>query len=415
MVSESALKRTVCVVGLGVVGYPLARAFSTKIPTIGFDIDAGKIHSINSHADNKILATTNAEMIKKADIIIIAVPTPITKAKDPDLCFIRSATEIVGKNMKTGAIVVLESSVYPGVTEEIMAPILEQQSGLVCGRDFRVGYSPERINPADDEHTLEKITKIVAGMDPETTRILAETYSLVTAVYCARDIKTAEAAKIIENIQRDLNIALVNELSLIFSRMGIDTKAVLDAAATKWNFIKFTPGLVGGHCIPVDPYYLVYKAEETGYHPQVILAGRMINDYMPKHVAHLAIIGMNSAGNVIRHAKVLIMGLSYKENVPDVRESPVHEIVNELNQYSVDIYGYDPLLSAEEIGKFGIKPLSALNAFTADCVIITVAHDQFRKLSLSDIEGLFGKGGPVIIDVKGMLPGIPEKGFYRKL
>jgi UDP-N-acetyl-D-glucosamine/UDP-N-acetyl-D-galactosamine dehydrogenase len=415
MVPESALKRTVCVVGLGVVGYPLARAFSTKIPTIGFDIDAGKIHSINSHADNKILATTNAEMIKNADIIIIAVPTPITKAKDPDLCFIRSAAKIVGKNMKTGAIVVLESSVYPGVTEEIMAPILEQQSGLVCGRDFRVGYSPERINPADDEHTLEKITKIVAGMDPETTGILAETYSLVTAVYRARDIKTAEAAKIIENIQRDLNIALVNELSLIFSRMGIDTKAVLDAAATKWNFIKFTPGLVGGHCIPVDPYYLVYKAEETGYHPQVILAGRMINDYMPKHVAHLAIIGMNSAGNVIRHAKVLIMGLSYKENVPDVRESPVHEIVNELNQYSVDIYGYDPLLSAEEIAKFGIKPLSALNAFTADCVIITVAHDQFRKLSLSDIEGLFGKGGPVIIDVKGMLPGIPKKGFYRKL
>ena len=404
-----------CIVGLGVVGYPLARAFSTKISTIGFDIDARKVHDINSRADTKILATTNAEMMKKADIIIIAVPTPVTKAKDPDLCFVLSAAEIVGKNMKKGAIVVLESSVYPGVTEEIMAPILEEQSGLVCGRDFYIGYSPERINPADNEHTLEKITKIVAGMDPETTKILAETYSLVTSVYCARDIKTAEAAKIIENIQRDLNIALVNELSLIFSRMGIDTNAVLDAAGTKWNFIKFTPGLVGGHCIPVDPYYLVYKAEEMGYHPQVILAGRMINDYMPKHVVHLAIIGMNSAGKVIRNAKVLVMGLSYKENVPDVRESPVHEIVKELNQYSVDLYGYDPLLSAEEIAKFGIKPLSALEAFTADCVIITVAHDQFRKLSVSDIEGLFRDGDPVIIDVRGMLATIPEKGFYRKL
>jgi len=234
-----------------------------------------------------------------------------------------SAAEIVGKNLKKGAIVVLESTIYPGVTEEIIAPILESASGLKCGADFKIGYSPERINPGDEAHALDKITKIVAGMDEETTENLAELYSLITNIYKAKDIRTAEAAKVIENIQRDLNIALMNELTLIFHKMGLDTKSVLEAATTKWNFHRYSPGLVGGHCIPVDPYYLVYKAKELGYHPQVILAGRAINDYMPKHVAEMAIKGLNEVGKVIKGSKVLIMGLTYKENVPDTRESPV--------------------------------------------------------------------------------------------
>jgi len=248
------------------------------------------------------------------------VPTPITKSKEPDLKYVKSATEIVGNNLKKGAVVVLESTVYPGVTEEIVKPILEKKSGMKCGADFKIGYSPERINPSDEAHTLDKITKIVAGMDDETTEILADLYGLITNVYKAKDIKTAEAAKVIENIQRDLNIALMNELAIIFHKMGLDTKAVLEAASTKWNFHRYSPGLVGGHCIPVDPYYLVYKAKELGYHPQVILAGRAINDYMPKHVAEMAIKGLNEAGKVIKGSKVLIMGLTYKENVPDTRE-----------------------------------------------------------------------------------------------
>ena len=266
--------------------------------------------------------------------------------------YVKSAAEIAGKNLKKGAVVVLESTVYPGVTEEVVAPILdlENESGLKCGADFYIGYSPERINPGDDAHALTKITKIVAGMDDDTTGRLAELYGLITNVYKAKDIRTAEAAKVIENIQRDLNIALMNELAIIFHKMGLDTKSVLDAAGTKWNFQPYKPGLVGGHCIPVDPYYLVYKAKGLGYHPQVILAGRAINDYMPKHVAEMAIKGLNEVGKVIKGSKVLIMGLTYKENVPDTRESPVREMVKELKEFGVEAYGYDPLLSKEEIG-----------------------------------------------------------------
>ncbi|MFY9404992.1 MAG: nucleotide sugar dehydrogenase, partial [Candidatus Methanoculleus thermohydrogenotrophicum] len=282
MVQESLKDTTVCVVGLGYVGYPLADAFSRHLRTIGYDLDTKKIARINAEPGNKVLATTDPARIREADVVIIAVPTPVTKAKDPDISYVVSAAETVGRNLKDGAIVVLESTVYPGLTEEIMVPTLEEASGRTCGKDFFVGYSPERINPGDVDHTLEKITKIVAGMDPATTERLAALYGLVTNVYVARDIRTAEAAKVIENVQRDLNIALMNELSIIFRKMGIDTKAVLEAAGTKWNFHNYRPGLVGGHCIPVDPYYLVYKAEELGYHPQVILAGRAINDSMPK-------------------------------------------------------------------------------------------------------------------------------------
>jgi UDPglucose 6-dehydrogenase/UDP-N-acetyl-D-galactosamine dehydrogenase len=306
--------------------------------------------------------------------------------------------------------------VYPGVTEEIVIPILEKESGLTCGKDFFVGYSPERINPNDDAHTLDKITKIVAGMDEKTTDRLVDLYGNVTTVYRAPDIKTAEAAKVIENIQRDLNIALMNELALIFGRMGLDTQAVLDAAGTKWNFHPYRPGLVGGHCIPVDPYYLVMKAEEIGYHPQVILAGRAINDSMPKHVADMAIKGLNEVGKVIKGSRVLIMGLTYKEDVPDTRESPVEEIVHELKEFKVDVYGYDPLLPDDVITRFGAKPLPRLDV-KVDAVIIAVAHSAFKVMPVEKIRGLL-KDHPVLIDVRGMVaqdPGPLMEGYYRKL
>jgi UDPglucose 6-dehydrogenase/UDP-N-acetyl-D-galactosamine dehydrogenase len=310
--------------------------------------------------------------------------------------------------------VVLESTVYPGVTEEVVAPILERESKTKCGIDFYIGYSPERINPGDDAHDLTKITKIVAGMDDETTERLAALYGLITNVYKAKDIKTAEAAKVIENIQRDLNIALMNELAIIFNKMGLDTKSVLDAAGTKWNFQHYKPGLVGGHCIPVDPYYLVYKAKELGYHPQVILAGRSINDYMPKHVAEMAIKGLNEVGKVIKGSKVLIMGLTYKENVPDTRESPVKEMVNELKEFGVEAYGYDPLLSKEEMRGFGVNALNELNV-KVDCVIVAVAHDEFKMMELDEIKK-FMNDTPIIVDVRGMLneEEARRKGFYYR-
>ncbi len=402
MVSEELKDKTVCVVGLGYVGQPLAEAFSSHLRTIGFDIVAEKVNRINGSNGGKLLCTSDPAAIKQADFVLICVPTPITKHKEPDLAPVKSAAEVVGRNLKSGAIVVLESTVYPGVTEEIVVPILEQQSGMICGLDFKVGYSPERVNPGDDAHSIDKITKIVSGMDEESTRLLAELYGLITHVFVARDIKTAEAAKVIENIQRDINIALMNELSLIFHKMGLNTKDVLAAAGTKWNFHKYTPGLVGGHCIPVDPYYLVYKARELGHHPQVILAGRAVNDYMPRHVAEMAIKGLNDAGKVIKGSKVLIMGLTYKENVPDTRESPAREMVKALQEYRVDVYGYDPLLSREEIEGFGVKAREELDGAKPDCVILAVAHEQFRVLGEGELARTI-KDCPVVVDVKGVL------------
>jgi len=410
---------TVCVVGLGYVGLPLAEAFAGKIKTIGYEIVEAKAKEIADSTKTLLIVTSDPKMIKEADMIAICVPTPVLKSKEPDLSYVKSAATIVGQNLKPGAIVVLESTVYPGATEEIVIPTLEKESGMICGKDFKVGYSPERINPGDDEHTLDKITKIISGMDEETTEILAEIYGLVTTVYKAQNIKTAEAAKVIENIQRDLNIALMNELSLIFSRMDIDTKAVIDAASTKWNFHQYRPGLVGGHCIPVDPYYLVYKAKELGYHPQVILAGRAINDYMPKHVAEMAIKGMIEAGKVVKDAKVLIMGLTYKENVADTRESPVEDIIKELKEWGVEIYGYDPLLTSSEIEHFGAAPVDnplfnssgntgtstkkngTINNFKADCIILTVIHDEFNNLKVEDYNELMNSESS-FIDVRGL-------------
>jgi UDPglucose 6-dehydrogenase/UDP-N-acetyl-D-galactosamine dehydrogenase len=408
--------KTVSVVGLGYVGLPLAKAFSKHLRVIGFDVDRAKIDELNNNNKENLEFTADPSKLKHADFVIIAVPTPVTKSKEPDLSYVKSAAETVGKNLKKGATVVLESTVYPGVTEEVVAPILERYSKMKCGIDFYIGYSPERINPGDDAHDLTKITKIVAGMDDDTTERLAELYGLITNVYKARDIRTAEAAKVIENIQRDLNIALMNELAIIFHKMGLDTNSVLDAAGTKWNFQPYKPGLVGGHCIPVDPYYLVYKAKELGYHPQVILAGRAINDYMPKHVAEMAIKGLNEVGKVIKGSKVLIMGLTYKENVPDTRESPVREMVKELKEFGVDAYGYDPLLSKEEIDGFGVKALDNLDVkIKMDGVIVAVAHDEFKKMRFEDI-GKFMNDKPVLIDVRGMFDEeeAEEMGFYYR-
>lgn len=400
MVSKELENKIVCIVGLGYVGQPLVEAFSKQLRAIGFDIDSNKVDRISSINGGKFLCTSDPSDIDQADFFLICVPTPITKHKEPDLRPVRSAAEVVGKHLKKGAIVVLESTVYPGVTEEIVVPILEKESGMKCGVDFKVGYSPERMNPGDEEHSLDKITKIVSGMDEETTHQLAELYSLVTQVYVAKDIMTAEAAKIIENIQRDINIALMNELAMIFGTMGLDTQDVLEASSTKWNFIKLNPGLVGGHCIPVDPYYLVYKARELGYHPQVILAGRAINDSMAMHVAELAIRGLNEVGKVIKGSKVLIMGLTYKENVPDIRESPSRDIIKELKKYKVDVYGYDPLINLDLIRKFGAIAIDSLMVNEMfDCIIVTVKHKEFEKIGLREMKDIM-KDKPVLIDAR---------------
>jgi UDP-N-acetyl-D-galactosamine dehydrogenase len=366
----------VCVVGLGYVGLPLAMEFSKSLRVIGYDINNDKINKLNNselNQENKNPVFTNdPTKIRDADFIIITVPTPVTKSKEPDLSYVEKAAKTISQNLKRGSVVILESTVYPGVTEEVLKPILEE-SGLRCGEDFKVAYSPERINPGDDAHVLQNITKIVSGMDDETRDIVSKLYERITTVYTAKDIKTAEAAKVIENVQRDLNIALMNELSLMFEKMGLNTKDVLDAAATKWNFHRYSPGLVGGHCIPVDPYYLVYKAKELGYHPQVILAGRAINDYMSKHVVEIAIKALNEVGKVIKGSKVLIMGLTYKENVADIRETPVMGIIKELREFGIEIFGFDPLLKKEEIEAFGIDAVDA-----------------------EDIKGIFGKVDCVI-------------------
>ena len=411
MVQKSVDNITVCVVGLGYVGYPLAEAFSHHYKTIGYDVDIRKVNQLKSDG-SPVDVTTDPAKLSDADMISICVPTPVTKSKEPDLFYVKSASETVGKYMKRGAVVVMESTVYPGLTEEVMLPILEKESGMKCGIDFSIGYSPERINPGDEEHTLDKISKVVSGMDEETTSFIAEIYGKITNVFVAKNIKTAEAAKVIENTQRDLNIALMNELSMIFSRMGLDTSEVLAAAGTKWNFHQYRPGLVGGHCIPVDPYYLVQKANEVGYHSKVITAGRSINDNMPAYVAQQTIKGMIASGQIIRGAKVLIMGLTYKENVPDIRESPVEKMVEELKEYGVEVYGYDPLLSPEVIERFGMINAHTLQDRSYNAIIITVVHDIFKTLTQEKLPLV--KNG-VLMDVRGEFAEImkrKEEGQY---
>ncbi len=415
----------VCIVGLGYVGLPLARAFARVLQVIGFDTDNELVEQLNDSElgeVNNVTFTSEPNEIRKADFVIICVPTPVTETKEPDLSYIKSAARTIGQHIKEGSVVILESTVYPGVTEEILKPILEKESGLRCGDNFKIGYSPERINPGDEEHNIDKITKVVAGMDMETTELIANLYGkVVKGVFKARDIRTAEAAKVIENVQRDLNIALLNELSLIFDKMGLSTKDVLEAAATKWNFHQYLPGLVGGHCIPVDPYYLTYKARELGYNPQVILAGRAVNDSMPKHVADIAIRALNDVGKVIKGSRILIMGLTYKENVADTRETPARGIIKELKQYGVEICGYDPYLLKAGVRKnFDIEfidSLDHLEGIAFDATVITVAHEVFRKLELTDLAGM-QNNNPVLVDVRGIYDGEEARkaGFvYRTL
>lgn len=408
--------RIISVIGLGYVGLPVAVAFGKVRRTVGFDINGTRIKELQSGYDRTgevttadlqaadILFTEKLEELALADFHIVAVPTPVDNAHQPDLSLMYRASETVGKALKQGDIVVYESTVYPGVTEDECVPVLERVSGLVCGRDFKVGYSPERINPGDKEHTFTKIKKVVSGQDAETLEIVARVYeSVVTAgVHRAASIKVAEAAKVIENTQRDLNIALMNELALIFDRMGIDTNDVLEAAGTKWNFLKFKPGLVGGHCIGVDPYYLTHKAEKIGYIPQVILAGRRINDGMGTFIAQRAIREMIHSGHSILGNTVTVLGLTFKENCPDLRNSKVIDIINELRDYGIHVQVCDPLAdSGEAVHEYNVQLTPIAELKPAAAVIAAVAHHQFLDWSPQDICRYMGEN-PVLIDVKGM-------------
>jgi UDP-N-acetyl-D-galactosamine dehydrogenase len=405
----------VSVIGLGYVGMPVAVAFAKKFPVVGFDINQKRIDELKSGHDRtgevtkneltevKIHFSAKPEDLKKANFHIVAVPTPVNDANQPDLGPMFSASVSVGRALKKGDIVVYESTVYPGATEEECVPILEKESGLKCGYDFKVGYSPERINPADKERTFTKIMKVVSGQDAESLNKIAEMYgSVVTAgVYRAESIKVAEAAKVIENAQRDLNIAFVNELSVIFERLNIDTKSVLKAASTKWNFLNFTPGLVGGHCIGVDPYYLTYKAEKSGYHPDVILAGRRINDNMGKYVAQKTIETMIHQGLKIKGSVVHILGLTFKENCPDVRNTKVYDIFTELRRLDIKVHINDPMAHEDEIQDvYETQSTPWEKLPPADAVILAAPHKELIQLLNTGKKHIFKKPG-IFIDVKG--------------
>ena len=410
----------ISLVGLGYVGMPIAVAFARKVKVVGFDLNEAKINLYKSGIDptrevgDDVIKTTAVEFtadpakLKEAKFHIVAVPTPVNDDHTPDLTPVEGASRLLGQNLTKGSIVVFESTVYPGVTEDICVPILEKESGLKCGVDFKIGYSPERINPGDKVHRLETITKIVSGMDEETLDEVAKVYELVVeaGVHRAESIKVAEAAKVIENSQRDINIAFMNELSIIFNRMGIDTKAVLEAAGTKWNFLKFFPGLVGGHCIGVDPYYLTYKAEQLGYHSQIILSGRRINDDMGKYVAESVVKNIIKADLPVRNAKVAILGFTFKENCPDTRNTKIIDIYNELGEYGISPIVVDETADAEEAQKlYGIKFGTMDDIKNMDAVIIAVAHDEFLKLTKDDIRGFFNPDNKVkvLADIKGLL------------
>ncbi len=407
-------------VGLGYVGMPIAVAFARKIKVIGFDLNEKKIQLYKDGIDptnevgdevirnTSVEFTADAEKLREAKFHIVAVPTPVNHDHTPDLSPVEGASRILGRNLTKGSVVVFESTVYPGVTEEICVPILEEESGLRCGIDFKIGYSPERINPGDKVHRLETITKIVSGMDEETLAVVAKVYELVVeaGVYRAESIKVAEAAKVIENSQRDINIAFMNELSMIFHRMGIDTKAVLEAAGTKWNFLKFMPGLVGGHCIGVDPYYLTYKAEELGYHSRIILSGRRINDDMGRYVAESLVKSLIKVSIPVKHARVAILGFTFKENCPDTRNTKVIDIYKELGEYGIVPVVVDPAADAEEAERlYGIsfQPMEAVHDM--DAVIIAVAHDAFLKLGRKEIDAFYctAHKRKVLLDIKGLL------------
>jgi len=405
-------------IGLGYVGLPIAVAFAKKVGVVGFDLNEEKIALYKQGIDptreegdesvrqTAVEFTSDAARLREAKFHIVAVPTPVNSDHTPDLNPLKSASALLGRNLTPGSVAVFESTVYPGVTEEICAPILERESGLVCGRDFKIGYSPERINPGDREHRLAKIRKIVSGMDEETLDCVARVYGLVVeaGVHRADSIRIAEAAKVIENCQRDINIAFMNELSIIFNRMGIDTKSVLEAAGTKWNFLKFQPGLVGGHCIGVDPYYLTYKAEMMGYHSRIILAGRRINDDMGKYVAENCVKKLIAAGRNVKGANVAILGFTFKENCPDTRNTRVIDIVNELREYGISPVVADPAADASEAKRlYGIEFAAQDGVRNMDAVILAVAHDEFKLFTPAEMEKFFAPGVKVLLDIKGIL------------
>ncbi|MGO1057698.1 nucleotide sugar dehydrogenase [Planococcus sp. FY231025] len=416
----------VSVIGLGYVGLPLAVELAKKYDVVGFDTNQSKLDQYLSGRDvtdevgdealknSTVIFTSQEDMLKNCNFHIIAVPTPINSDKTPNLDPVIGASKIVGRNLQKNSIVVYESTVYPGTTEEICLPILEEESNLVFGKDFTIGYSPERINPGDKVHRLTNIVKIVSGSDEVTLEKVASLYeSIIEAgVHRAPSIKVAEAAKVIENSQRDINIAFMNELSMVFNKMDIETGAVLEAANTKWNFLNFTPGLVGGHCIGVDPYYFVYKAEQLGYHSQIILAGRKINDNMGKYVAENLIKKLIKSGNPIKGAKVAILGIAFKENCGDVRNSKIIDIINELKEYNVEVVVHDPLVSASEVNReYNLNIVSKEELRQVDAVVLAVPHKEFiENYSINDFNGFYNGKEKIIIDVKGVL----NKSEYQK-
>lgn len=414
-------KTSVAIVGLGYVGLPLAIEFGKIVPTIGFDINEKRISSLKKSIDTngespaedfkaakKLSFTDKTAALKKARFIIVAVPTPVTDSKQPDLRPVESAARMIGQNLTRGSIVVFEPTVYPGVTEDICVPILEKESGLKFKKDFMVGYSPERINPGDKVHTVTTIVKIVSGCCEMSLDIISRVYELVikAGVYRAATIKTAEAAKVIENTQRDLNIALMNELALIFHKVGVDTRSVIEAAGTKWNFMKFYPGLVGGHCIGVDPYYLTYKAEQLGYHPQVILSGRRINDSMGKYVAEQTVKHLIAGRKAVKSARVMVLGITFKEDVSDIRNSRVIDLIRELQEYGMDVHVYDPHADADEVRhEYGLELDPYDKNLKMDALVFAVNHATFKKqFTIEAIQKHLniGQGRGVVVDVKGM-------------
>lgn len=421
----------VSVVGLGYVGMPLAVAFAKKVDVIGFDLSKQKIELYKTGIDptdevgnetikqTKINFTSDEAKLKEAKFHIVAVPTPINSDKTPDLSPVVGASSIIGRNLTKGSIVVYESTVYPGVTEDICIPILERESGLKCGVDFKIGYSPERINPGDKVHRLENIIKIVSGMDEESLEEIAKIYELVieAGVHRVSSIKVAEAAKVVENSQRDINIAFMNELAMVFDRMNIDTKEVIDAMNTKWNALKFYPGLVGGHCIGVDPYYFVYEAERLGYHSQIILSGRKINDGMGKFIADAIIKKLVLANKVVKQSKVVVLGVTFKENTPDTRNSKVVDIIKNLKEYGINPIVVDPVADTVEAKKeYNIDIVNIEEIKDADCLILAVAHDTFMQMGWNKIDSLFGdlnNKEKILIDVKSILnkSEIEERGY----
>ena len=417
----AAGKENLALVGLGYVGMPLAAAFARKgLHVIGFDLDRDKIEQYKSGVDptgevggeairrTTVQFTSDETELRKAKCIIVAVPTPVNLDHTPDLSPVTGASEIIGRNLTKGAIVVYESTVYPGCTEDVCLPILERQSGMRCGAGFRVGYSPERINPGDKVHRLETIRKIVSGCDRESLEEIRNVYELVidAGTYPVSNIRTAEAVKVVENSQRDINIAFMNELAMVFDRMDIDTNEVVDGMNTKWNALGFRPGLVGGHCIGVDPYYFTYEAEKLGYHSQIILNGRIVNDGMGAYVADAAVREMISAGLAPKRARVAVLGLTFKENCPDIRNSKVSDIIRQLNAYGIEPVVVDPWASGQDaMREYGVTLTKMEDVRDMDCVITAVAHDGFRALGLSGLRKLFkdsADGEKVLIDVKGL-------------